>query len=88
MVEIFFTFQVVKNYTSITYHPSEASYWTQKQTFKEKIDRLNIDGNGDVKIMLGFADMSLGGSFRYLTDKLVDNQKHITHSHLTISNLG
>lgn len=55
----------------MTYHPAEKSYWTDKQTFQEKYDMLEIDITGNIKVMLSMAEITAEGSFRYLTEKLV-----------------
>ena len=66
-----FKTQDVENHTIVTSHPSEKSYWTQRQTDEEKLDLLKIDVSGNVDVFLYVAEFHAGGSFGYLDEKQV-----------------
>ena len=55
----------------MTYHPSEKSHWTHRQTDEEKYDLLKIDVAGSVDVLLTLAAFHAGGSFGYLEEKQV-----------------
>lgn len=67
----YYKIQDVKNHTIVTSHPSEKSYWTQRQTYEEKLDLLKIDVSGNVDVFLYVAEFHAGGSFGYLDEKQV-----------------
>ena len=63
----------VQKHHSVTYHPYQESFWTQRQSRDEKLEMLKIDMTGNVDIMLGLGKVYAEGSFHYLDEKIVRN---------------
>ena len=58
--------EVIQQYSSTIFHPRMDTKWTKGLSYKEKLDLLQIDVDGDISIDLDIGKIAAHGSFHYL----------------------